>query len=525
VKTVRKVTRIDGNNALQAFKPKVRVAAYCRVSTDIDEQMASLEAQKDHYESYIKANPDWEFAGIYYDEGISGTKKENRTGLLRLLADCENKKIDFIITKSVSRFARNTTDCIEMVRKLTDLGVFIYFEKENINTQRMEGELVLTILSSLAENESLSIAENSKWSIRRRFQNGTYKISYPPYGYDYVDGKLFINKEQAEIIKRIFSEALDGKGTQKIADGLNSDKIPTKRGSHWTATTIRGILSNEKYTGDVLLQKTYTDENFKRHYNRGEKDQYMIKDHHEAIISHEEFEAAQEILKQRGKEKGVIKGSSKYQKRYPFSGKIKCAECDSSFKRRIHGSGDRKYIAWCCTKHIKDASSCSMKFIREDAIHQAFVVMINKLIFGHKFILRPLLQSLKKTNYSDNITKIQEMGAKIKENTERVQVIMGLMAKGYLEPALFNTQKNELLKEAVLLKEQKEAIKRAIDGSVTALDEVEKLLKFATKAEKQIDAFDIEIFEDFIEEIIVFSQEEIGFKMKCGLNLRERLVK
>jgi site-specific DNA recombinase len=525
VKTVRKVTRIDGNNALQAFKPKVRVAAYCRVSTDSDEQMASLEAQKDHYESYIKANPDWEFAGIYYDEGISGTKKENRTGLLRLLADCENKKIDFIITKSVSRFARNTTDCIEMVRKLTDLGVFIYFEKENINTQRMEGELVLTILSSLAENESLSIAENSKWSIRRRFQNGTYKISYPPYGYDYVDGKLFINKEQAEIVKRIFSEALDGKGTQKIADGLNSDKIPTKRGSHWTATTIRGILSNEKYTGDVLLQKTYTDENFKRHYNRGEKDQYMIKDHHEAIISHEEFEAAQEILKQRGKEKGVIKGSSKYQKRYPFSGKIKCAECGSSFKRRIHGSGNRKYIAWCCTKHIKDASSCSMKFIREDAIHQAFVVMINKLIFGHKFILKPLLQSLKKSNYSDNITKIQELETKIKENTERVQVIMGLMAKGYLEPALFNTQKNELLKEAAILKEQKEAIKRAIDGSQTILVEVEKLLKFATKAEKQIDAFDSEIFENFTREIIVFSQEEIGFKMKCGLNLRERLVK
>jgi site-specific DNA recombinase len=162
---------------------------------------------------------------------------------------------------------------------------------------------------------------------------------------------------------------------------------------------------------------------------------------------------------------------------------------------------------------------------RGQTIHQAFVVMINKLIFGHKFILRPLLQSLKKTNYSDNITKIQEMETKIKENTERVQVIMGLMAKGYLEPALFNTQKNELLKEAAILKEQKEAIKRAIDGSQTILVEVEKLLKFATKAEKQIDAFDIEIFEDFTREIIVFSQEEIGFKMKCGLNLRERLVK
>jgi site-specific DNA recombinase len=151
--------------------------------------------------------------------------------------------------------------------------------------------------------------------------------------------------------------------------------------------------------------------------------------------------------------------------------------------------------------------------------------MINKLIFGHKFILKPLLQSLKKSNYSDNITKIQELETKIKENTERVQVIMGLMAKGYLEPALFNTQKNELLKEAALLKEQREALKRVIDGGMTTLVEVEKLFKFATKAEKQIDAFDSDIFENFIEEIIVFSQEEIGFKMKCGLNLRERLMK
>jgi len=196
------------------------------------------------------------------------------------------------------------------------------------------------------------------------------QISYPPYGYDYMDGKLFINKEQAEIVKRIFSEALSGKGTQKIADGLNSDKIPTKRGSHWTATTIRGILSNEKYTGMSFCKRHIQMRILSGIIIMGKRSIHD-KDHHEAIISHEEFEAAQEILKQRGKEKGVIKGSSKYQKRYPFSGKIKCAECGSSLKRRIHGSGDRKYIAWCCTKHIKDASSCSMKFVREDAIHQA----------------------------------------------------------------------------------------------------------------------------------------------------------
>jgi len=384
---------------------------------------------------------------------------------------------------------------------------------------------MLTILSSLAENESVSISQNNKWGIKRRFQNGTYKLATPPYGYDW-DGKTLVpNQEQAKVVRRIFQEALVGKGTRAIALGLNADDIKPMRGGKWTSTTVWGILKNEKYIGDVILQKTYTDENFKRHYNHGEKDQYLIKDHHEAIISHEEFEAVKEILRQRGKEKGVIKGSSKYQNRYPFSGKIRCAECGNGFKRRIHGSGNNKYIAWCCSKHINDISVCSMKFIREDAIHQAFVIMINKLIFGHKFILRPLLQSLKEINYSDNLIKIQELETKIEENAERVQVLMGLMAKGYLEPALFNTQKNELTKEAALLKEQKEALIRSINGGMAVTGEVERLLKFTSKAENQIDKFNDELFERFVERIIVFSQKKIGFKMKCGITLKERLVR
>lgn len=168
---------------------------------------------------------------MYYDEGISGTKKENRSELLRMLSDCENKKIDLIIAKSISRFARNTTDCLEMVRKLLDLGIYIYFEKENINTQSVESELMLSILSGLAESESISISENNKWAIQRRFQNGTFKISYPPYGYDNIDGQMVVNPEQAEIVKYIFAEVLSGKGTQKIADDLNQKGIPPKRGA------------------------------------------------------------------------------------------------------------------------------------------------------------------------------------------------------------------------------------------------------------------------------------------------------
>ena len=340
----------------------------------------------------------------------------------------------------------------------------------------------------------------------------------------YLDGNLVANAEQAAIVKRIYAEALYGIGTQKIAEALNADGVTAKKGMNWTATTIRGILGNEKYIGDVLLQKTYTDEHFNRHHNYGEKNQYLIQNNHEAIISHADFEAAGVILDHRGKEKGVEKGCSKYQNRYPLSGKMKCSECGSSFKRRIHGSSNRKYIGWCCSKHILDVSECSMRFIREDDIHQAFVTMINKLIFGHKFILKPLLNSLRAVNYSDNLVQIQELDTKVEENAERRQVLMSLMTKGYLEPVLFNAQNNELRKEATILKAQKEAFSRSLNGGMATATEAELLLKYVSKA-NQIEGFDEKLFEQYVEKIIVYSNKEIGFKMKCGITLKERQVR
>lgn len=519
---VRKVTKIKENSGFLQIKPKLRVAAYARVSTDNADQLISLEAQKAHYETYIKANSDWEFAGTYYDEGISGTKKEKRTELLRLISDCENRKIDFIVTKSISRFARNTTDCLELVRKLSDLGVSIYFEKENINTQSMDSELMLTILSSLAENESISISENNKWSIQRRFKNGTYKLSYPPYGYNYVDGQIVINKEQAEVVKRIFADVLSGKGTQKIAQELNDEGVPTKKGGQWRGTTIRGILRNEKYTGDAILQKTYTDDTFTRRINNGEKDQYLIQNHHEAIISHENFEVVNLAIKQRGEEKGIKSGSSKYLNRYPFSGKINCSECGNTFKRRIHGTKNNKYIAWCCSKHIENIEECSMLYIQEKGIQQAFVTMLNKLIFGHKQILKPLIQKLKVGNYADNLIQVQEVERKIEENKEQLQVLINLMTKGYLEPALFNKQNNELRLEAEKLKVEKEALYRSINGGMSKVTELEGINKFAKRV-KVIETFDEELFKRYVDKIIVFSPTEIGFNLKCGLLLKERM--
>ena len=520
---MKKVTKIAQNTANLTEQTKLRVAAYCRVSTDSDEQLESLDAQIKHYESYVNANPEWEFAGLYYDEGISGTKKEKRPELLRMIADCEDRKIDLIVTKSISRFARNTTDCLELVRKLLALNVFIYFEKENINTGSMESELMLSILSGLAESESVSIAENSKWSVKRRFQNGTFKISYPPYGYDTVDGKLIVNETQAEIVRFVFSSILSGKGTGKIASELNRQAVPSKKGGRWTATTIRGMVGNEKYTGDAIFQKTYTDAYFNRHYNYGEEDQYLIKNHHDAIIGHEDFEAAQDIIEQRGKEKGLEKQNKKYQNRYPFSGKIICGQCGGKFKRRIHSTG-KHTIAWCCTNHIEDTENCSMKYIPETDFKYAFVTMMNKLIFGHQTVLKPLLMGLRGINSEDSVAKLHDLDKKLEENAEQRKVLVGLMTKDYLEPAVFKKGNNELLQEAERIKRQKESISRFINSDNINLHEVSELLQYATKSELLND-FDGELFIHFVERILVYSRTEIGFELKCGITLKERLVR
>ncbi|HEY5586014.1 MAG TPA: recombinase family protein [Ruminiclostridium sp.] len=520
---MKKVTKIAKNTPDVADKLKLRVAAYCRVSTGSDEQLESLEAQKKHYESYIKANPDWEFVEIYYDEGITGTKKEKRPELLRMITDCENKKIDFIVIKSISRFARNTTDCLELVRKLIGLGIFIYFEKENINTGAMESELMLSILSGLAENESASIAENNNWSIQRRFQNGTYKISFPPYGYDSMDGKMVVNASQAEIVRFIYSEILSGKSTHKVADELIHRKVPTKKGGRWTSTTIRGMVSNEKYTGDAVFQKTYTDTNFNRHSNNGEKDQYLFKNHHEAIISHEVFEAAHKIIEQRGKEKGIEKYDEKYQNRYPFSGKIICGQCGGTFKRRTHSSGS-KYIAWCCFTHIQNIGKCSMKYILDTDFEYAFVTMMNKLIFSHQTVLKPLLIGLRGVNADDTLVCIQDIDKKLQENTEQQNVLVNLMTKGYLDRAVYKKSSNNLHQEADQLQRQKESINRLLQCGNQHLSEVSTLLQYATKA-TMLKHFDEDVLKKFVNRIIVYSRTEIGFELQCGITLKERLVR
>ena len=519
---MKRITKIE-NKAVRE-KKKIRVAAYCRVSTDSDEQMISLDAQKVHYESYIKLNDEWEYAGLYYDEGISGTKVDARSGLLSMLSDCEEGRIDLNITKSISRFARNTTDCLEMVRKLIDLGIYIIFEKEKIHTGSMESELMLSILAGLAESESVSISQNSKWSIRKRFEKGTFIISYPPYGYDNADGEMVIVPEQAEIVKEIFASCLAGNGTYTIAKSLNDRGIPTKKGGKWHGSTINGILTNEKYTGNVIFQKTYTDSSFRRHTNYGEQDMFLCADHHEAIVSHEDFDKVREILDRRAMEKGNGSNTSRYQRRYAFSGKIKCGNCGSSFKRRQHYKPSGDYVAWTCDTHLRDKDACSMLYIKDEAIKAAFATMMNKLIFGNQEILKPLMRSLRGMDDKDRLIQINVMGRKIEENADKKQTLATLMAQGLLDAAVYNSASHNLMVEEQELKDRKEELMNNIGGDKTKVRELQALMDFTSKGE-MLTEFDEELFTAFVENIIVQSREEITFRLKCGLKLEERLVR
>ena len=517
-----KVTKIAEVKNPNVKLKRIRVAAYCRVSTDSDAQLESLETQKTHYEKYITARDDWEFAGLYFDKGITGTKKERRPELLRLIDDCKAGKVDFIVTKSISRFSRNTLDCLELVRKLLDLRIPIYFEKENLNTGSMESELFLAILSSMAEGESVSISQNSKWSIQKRFENGTFKISYPPYGYDWDGEKMLINPEQAAIVKEIFAALLSGKGTQAIADDLNRRGVPTKRTGHWTSTTIRGMLGNEKYVGDCIFQKSFSDSSFNRHANHGEKGQYLLKRHHEAIIRREDFEAAQGLINQRANEKGVTKGSAKYQSRYAFSGKIICGECGDTFKRRIHSCTDYKYAAWCCNTHIQDKSRCSMLYVRDDSLKQAFVTMMNKLVYGHRVILKPYIDALKHSSADDSLRHIQEIQTLMAQNTEKRETLTKLMTQGIIDQILYSRETNELLSQADSFRDEMEALKNTVSEDVTKVTEATVLLHFAEKG-GMVPVFEEELFEKFVSRIIIRSRTEACFELKCGLTLKERM--
>ena len=343
--------------------PKLkRVAAYARVSSGKDAMLHSLSAQVSYYSELIQNHSGWQYVGVYADEALTGTK-DNRENFQRLLADCRAGKVDMVITKSISRFARNTVTLLETVRELKNMGVDVFFEEQNIHSLSADGELMLTILASYAQEESLSASENQKWRIRRNFENGM-PWNGTMLGYRYEDGTLVVEPTEAEIVSRIFTEYLGGSGMTAIAKRLNADGIPTRFGNDWGKTSVGKVLQNYAYTGNLLLQKyRRMDHLTKRDEpNNGELPKYHITDAHEAIISLRSFNAVQEEMKRRA-EKHTHPGVK--HKEYPFSGKITCAGCGKHYRRKVKETGP----VWICTTYnTYGKTACPSKAIPESIL-------------------------------------------------------------------------------------------------------------------------------------------------------------
>ncbi len=497
---------------------KLRVAAYCRVSSNSADQQNSYAVQLAYYGSKFNDSEMETLVEIYADEGISGTRDDKRAEFQRMINDCRKGKIDRIYAKSISRFARNTRDCLKYIRELKSLGITILFEKEGIDTAKITDEMMITIMGGLAQEESVSISQNMQWSIRKRMQNGTYIASNQPYGYDKVNGRLVINESEAKIVRRIFNEYLSGFGLNSICRNLNSDGIIMgKSGIEWKKKAVRYILTNEKYIGDCLWQKSYTENvfPFKKPKNRGEADKYYVSDHHEPIISREIFEAVQELLKKHGEKFG----HTEFWK-YPLTMKIQCGNCGRIFKRKESGSK----VLWVCRQHDLNADLCECEGIYENEFYSAFVRLFNKLLLNYKTILIPLqrsLQELKMKKHSGNLNAV-EIHRSIIQLREQTHVISNLRTKGFLTEAKYQEQTAEIRRKIAKKQKDLKLLTYSNDDS-EMLEQIEMLTDFFESRNEIMTDFESDAFEFMIEKIIVKERKILEFHLLGGLKLTEKI--
>jgi len=364
---------------------RLRVAAYARVSSGKDAMLQSLAAQISYYSTLIQGRPDWEYAGVYADEALTGTK-DSRPEFQRLLADCRDGKVDMIITKSISRFARNTVTLLETVRELKLLGVDVYFEEQNIHSISGDGELMLTILASYAQEEILSASENCKWRIRRQFEKGELVSLRFIFGYHVVKGAVKIDPEQASVVRMIFEDYIGGMSGGKIAQKLREMGVATVRGGDWNSERVIAILKNEKYTGKALLQKKYVADHLTKKlvWNKGQLPQYLAEGTHPAIIDMATFERVQAVMEERRRSCGA-KGDTG--SRYPFSGIIRCENCGKKYKRKVTTGR----AAWQCSTFLKEGkAACHAKQIPEQALYTTSAEVLGQEEFDAEIFIREI---------------------------------------------------------------------------------------------------------------------------------------
>lgn len=497
---------------------KRRVAGYARVSTDHDEQFSSYETQMNYYRTYITGHEDWILVDIYSDEGISGTETSKRGGFNRMVADALAGKIDLIITKSVSRFARNTVDSLVTIRKLKEKGVEVYFEKENIWTFDSKGEVLLTIMSSLAQEESRSISENVKWGIRKGFSQGKYSLPYSSFlGYDKgPDGTLIVNKNQAVVVKRIFGMYLSGMSGSKIAQALTEEGIPTAKGrSKWKVDSVYGILRNEKYKGDALLQKTYSKSFIggKKVWNKGEVTQYYIEHDHEAIIDPVTFDEVQaEILRRN-------KSTSSKKQDLVFAGRVRCGQCGSIFGPKVWHSNDKyRKVVWTCDdKYGKTHKLCTTGNINESVMKEVVVKALNILFEDKDEILSAYYEvCLVAFDTSALESELEEHKTKMLGYATQMNQATAHNASEALDQDIFDREYEKISKKYITEKNKVQELESAIKDKQIRKTKADAFIKHLADLDGPVETFSPFLWTSLCDNLVVYSPSDIRVVLKNG---------
>lgn len=524
--------------AVRASKRQLRVAAYCRVSTDDEEQLTSYEAQKNYYTDKIMTNKEWTMAGIFADEGITGTSARKRPEFLRMIRQCKQGKIDIVLTKSISRFARNTVDCLNYVRALKELGIAVIFEKENMNTLEIDSEILITMLGAFAQSESESISANVRWGIRQAMKEGKATIQYK-YLYGYRkgdDGKPEIIPDQAEVVRKIYDLFLSGTPVRGIQEYLNASAVPNINGeSKWARSAIDSILTNEKYCGDVLLQKTYIDDciNKKVKKNTGQLPMYLVQNHHEGIISRETFDAAQAELSRRNagrspSKKNAPTGRSRYSSKYALSDRLYCGECGTRYQRCTWRNRDgSKRIVWRCVSRVDYGSKyChDSPTLDEEPLHRAVLAAINSAVNDKDNIVYNLKAAMEKelAPVVGQQLSLSEIDRQLEQlNAEFSKVLAEASESG--NQAAYSDRFRDIMQHQTELKAQRNEIQRMLAESGKAAAHIEQCRQAAETTPSAITEWDEALIRQVVESVTVETCNEVIVALKSGASIHQELM-
>jgi DNA invertase Pin-like site-specific DNA recombinase len=513
---------------------QLRVAAYCRVSTEQEEQQNSYQVQIAYYTDLINKKKEWTLAGIFADEGISGTQTKKRTEFNRMIRLCRKKKIDLVITKSISRFARNTVDCLEYVRQLKDLGIGVIFEKENINTLTMTSEFMIALYGSFAQAESESISKNVTWGKEKAFREGKVQFQYRNLlGYRKgADNNPEIVPDEAETVRLIFKLYLDGFSYQNIAETLQCQERKTAFGKTvWDKKEIARILRNEKYVGDALLQKTYTVDciSHKVVKNNGERPMYLVTDHHEPIIDRDTYNRVQQELARRSSKRKISDKTTteqgKYSSKYALSELLICGHCGTPYRRTTWSARGKKQIVWRCISRLEHGKKyCSESpTIKEEQLHKAIIRAINNYYSCRDDIVKILKSNIGSVLECQGQEEIFSIENRLKEIDTARNDLIGLIANGGCDEDKLDSEFLKLYAEEQQLSERLVTLKAQNQTSTETQDKLDKIMDLIENEKFELETFDNVLIRKLIECIKVLNKNEILVIFKGGYEVRTEI--